>query len=255
MSSKINQSLDEIVSSQRAAGGRRRPQRRAAARPTTTAPVGGVRKTSKQTRPAATKAAPMKGANANGESKVVVSNLPRDVNEGQIKEYFTSSVGFVKRVELSYGPGGVSRGIATVTFHKGDGASKAFNQLNGLLVDNRPIKIEIVVSAAKAAEFAPPAKTLSERTTQPKAQPKSAAIDKKKKEAGKAAGAGGRGRKKGGARSGRPAKKTTEELDSEMADYFDAAANQNENTNGTAPAAANGDAAMEDEILVGELAT
>ncbi len=40
-----------------------------------------------------------------------------------------------------------------------------------------------------------------------------------------------------------------EELDSEMADYFDAAAN-NENTNGGAPAATNGDAPMDGEILV-----
>lgn len=36
-----------------------------------------------------------------------------------------------------------------------------------------------------------------------------------------------------------------------MADYFEANANQNENTNGGAPAATtNGDAPMEDEILV-----
>lgn len=46
-------------------------------------------------------------------------------------------------MELSYGPNSVSRGIATVTFSKLDGASKAFNALNGLLVDNRPIKVSI----------------------------------------------------------------------------------------------------------------
>lgn len=34
-----------------------------------------------------------------------------------------------------------------------------------------------------------------------------------------------------------------------MADYFESA-NNNENTNGAAPAAANGDAPMDDEILV-----
>lgn len=51
-------------------------------------------------------------------------------------------------------------------------------------------------------------------------------------------------------RNPRPAKKTAEELDSEMADYFVSAAN-NENNNSGAPAAANGgDAAMEDEIMV-----
>ncbi|KAI1388906.1 uncharacterized protein F4822DRAFT_261839 [Hypoxylon trugodes] len=253
MSGKLDQSLDEIVSTQRrAAGGRRRVPRRSAGRATTAAPVGGVQKTSKPPRAAATKQVPAKAGGGNGESKVVVSNLPKDVNEGQIKVYFSTSVGPIKRVELSYGPNSVSRGIATVTFAKPDGASRAFNALNGLLVDNRPIKIEIVVSAAKAAEIAPPAKTLTERITQPKAQPKSAANDKKKEAAGKAAGAGAgtRGRKRRPARNGRPTKKTAEELDSEMADYFDAN-NQSENTNGgaPAPAATNGDAAMEDDIL------
>ncbi|GAW15280.1 hypothetical protein EKO27_g9050 [Xylaria grammica] len=243
-SGKLDQPLDEIISTQRrVVGTRRRTQRRSAGRPVATAPVGGVQKTSRQPRNAATKQAPAKAAGGNGESKVVVSNLPKDVNEAQIKEYFTTSVGPIKRVEVSYGPGGVSRGIATVTFHKPDGASKAFNVLNGILVDGRPIKIEIVVSAAKAAEIIPAPKTLTERITQPKAQPKSAANDKKK-DAGKTAAAA-RGRKRRPARSSRPAKKTAEELDSEMADYFNSG-DQNENTNGVA--ANNGDAAMDDEI-------
>ncbi|KAI1825781.1 hypothetical protein F4861DRAFT_537800 [Xylaria intraflava] len=248
MSGKLDQPLDEIISTQRrAVGGRRRSQRRSTGRTATTAPVGGVQKTSKPPRNAVTKQAPVKAAAAHGESKVVVSNLPKDVNESQIKEYFTSSVGPIKRVELSYGPNSVSRGIATVTFQKPDGASKAFSVLNGILVDNRPIKIEIIVSAAKAAEIIPAPKTLTERVTQPKAQPKSAANDKKK-DARKAAGAGVQGRRKRVGRSSRPAKKTAEELDSEMADYFNAG-DQNENTNGV-PATTGGDSAMDDEISV-----
>jgi THO complex subunit 4 len=58
-----------------------------------------------------------------------------------IQEYFQTAVGQVKKVELSYGPGGVSRGIASVIFHHADGASKAFQKLNGLLIDNRPVKV------------------------------------------------------------------------------------------------------------------
>ncbi|KAI0970789.1 hypothetical protein F4678DRAFT_103114 [Xylaria arbuscula] len=244
---KLDQPLDEIISTQRrTVGGRRRSQRRPAGRPVAAAPVGGVQKTSRQPRNAAAKQAPTKAAGGNGESKVVVSNLPKDVNEAQIKEYFTTSVGPIKRVELSYGPNSVSRGIATVTFHKPDGASKAFSVLNGILVDNRPIRIEIVVSAAKAAEIIPTPKTLTERVSQPKAQPKSAANDKKK-DAGKVVGSGSRGHnKKRPGRSSRPAKKTAEELDSEMADYFNSG-DQNDNANGTT-ANTNGDAAMDDEI-------
>lgn len=78
MSGKLDQSLDEILSTQRrAAGGRRGGNRlrRPAGRPATTAPVGGVQKTSRQTRAAATKQTPAKAAGGHGESKVVVSNL------------------------------------------------------------------------------------------------------------------------------------------------------------------------------------
>ncbi|KAI8947066.1 hypothetical protein F4801DRAFT_582741 [Xylaria longipes] len=247
-SGKLDQPLDEIISTQRrAVGGRRKSQRRSAGRPVATAPIGGVQKTARLPRNATAKQAPAKAAGGNGESKVVVSNLPKDVNETQIKDYFSSSVGPIKRVEVSYGPNSVSRGIATVTFHKPDGASKAFNVLNGILVDGRPMKIEIVVSAAKAAEIIPTTKTLTERITQPKAQPKSAANDKKK-DAGKAVGSGARGRKRRPVRSSRPAKKTAEELDSEMADYFNSG-DQNENANG-AVASTSADAAMDDEISV-----
>uniref|UniRef100_L2G2V7 Protein mlo3-like protein n=1 Tax=Colletotrichum fructicola (strain Nara gc5) TaxID=1213859 RepID=L2G2V7_COLFN len=167
------------------------------------------------------------------------------------QEYFLTSVGPIKRVEISYGPNSVSRGIANITFRDADGASKAFQKLNGLLVDNRPIKIEIVVSASQAANVIPPSKTLAERTSQPKAQPKSAAINKRNANASKgpAAGNAQAGKKPRRARSGRPAKKTQEELDSEMADYFESGNANNENAAAPAPAATNGDAAMEEDIM------
>lgn len=121
-------------------------------------------------------------------------------------------------------------------------------------MDGRPIKIEIIVSGDKAAAIAPAPKGLTDRISQPKSQPKSAAPNKKKEAAAKVAGTAGAaargGRRAGRAKSSRPAKKSAEELDSEMADYFEAN-NSNENTAGAAPAAAtNGDAPMEDEILV-----
>lgn len=106
MSSKLNKSLDEILSTQQR---RRRATRRAASRPTI-APVGGIQKSTKPARNAA-KPAPAKNAGATGESKIMVSNLvsrcrrssyavptplfqrtpaltscqPKDVSEGQIK--------------------------------------------------------------------------------------------------------------------------------------------------------------------------
>jgi THO complex subunit 4 len=76
MSGKLDQSLDEILSTQRKAGGRRgrNPARRASGRIATTAPVGGVQKNSKKPQ-AAAKQAPAKASGGPGDSKVVVSNL------------------------------------------------------------------------------------------------------------------------------------------------------------------------------------
>jgi hypothetical protein len=58
-----------------------------------------------------------------------------------VQEYFQTAVTGVKKAELVYGPGGSSRGIANVVFHHSDGASKAYQKLNGLLIDNRPIRV------------------------------------------------------------------------------------------------------------------
>lgn len=157
-------------------------------------------------------------------------------------------------MELSYGPNSQSRGIANVTFHKADGASRAFQKLNGLLVDNRPIKIEVILGGAQAANIIPQPKTLAERATQPKVQPKSA-LDKSAGPKAGQASARGRGKRRGGAttgRSARPSKKTAEELDSEMADYFGSADNAPAAATaggGAAATGSGGDAPMEDEIL------
>lgn len=250
MSGKLDQSLDEILTSQRRnQQGRRRSTRRTAGttRPAPAAPAGGIQKSTKPAR-GANKPTPARGGGVTGESKIMVSNLPKDVSEAQIKEYFVQSVGQVKKVEISYGPGGVSRGIAHVSFQQADGASKAFSTLNGLLIDSKPVKVEVVVASA---DLIPQPKSLAQRIAQPKVQPKSAAAVKKNASTGKGNAAAGKGAKKT-ARAGRinrPAKKTAEELDSEMADYF-VSGNTDSNANAAAPAAAaGGDAAMEEDVL------
>jgi THO complex subunit 4 len=122
------------------------------------------------------------------------------------------------------------------------------------------LQIEIVVGAAQADKVIPlPAKSLAERATQPKAQPKSAASNKHAAKGAKGAaakGAAAAGKKGGrGARNAPRAKKTAEELDSEMADYFGgSSAPAGDNSAAAAAAApaaapATGDAAMEDEIM------
>lgn len=154
------------------------------------------------------------------------------------------NVGKPKKVIVQYGPNGRSLGSAIVIFHKPDHAAKAVKALDNIRIDNRLIRVEVLMSAA-AAPIAQP--SLAERVSQPKKdKPKPAT-------ATKAAGAGakGRGAKRGrGGRVGRPRekKKTVEELDAEMADYFPAGDGGNDAmvTNGAAPAA---DTAMDDEML------
>jgi THO complex subunit 4 len=113
-------------------------------------------------------------------------------------------------------------------------------------------KIDVVLDAKRAAALPPP-KGLGERITQPKtqpkAQPKSAAVTKATASTrGKSARGRGRG---GSAKSARPAKKTAEELDSEMVDYFGGSTTETNGAGaGNAQPATNGDANMDDEVLV-----
>ncbi|KAF2764981.1 hypothetical protein EJ03DRAFT_221813 [Teratosphaeria nubilosa] len=163
MSNKLDQSLDTIMTENKATGkaGAGRPQKRRAATKSkialTSAPSGGVKKNTKvPTAPAVKTPA--------GDSKIIVSSLPQDVDEAVIKEFFETAIGGVKKVVLSYGPNGRSRGEATVTFNKPDGAARSYQEYNKVVVDNRPMKIEIVGGMTTVA----PAKSLSDRMPQPK---------------------------------------------------------------------------------------
>lgn len=50
---------------------------------------------------------------------------------------------------LTYGPNGVSRGIATIIFSKPGSANDALVQLNGMLVDKRPMKVKLINSTLR----------------------------------------------------------------------------------------------------------
>jgi THO complex subunit 4 len=83
--SRLDQSLESIISSRKQStrkgrGGRRSEAGRPAA---TAAPVGGVKKSTKQTKQP--KAAPAGPAPSGGESKIMISNLPLDVEQGQLQ--------------------------------------------------------------------------------------------------------------------------------------------------------------------------
>ncbi|KAJ5508607.1 hypothetical protein N7527_010750 [Penicillium freii] len=251
MSANLDKSLDDLVGSRRQtarhSARRRSGSRRAATKPSA---VGGVKKSTKAT-PKAAHPAPVAQT---GSSKILVSGLPSDVSEANVKEYFNKSAGPVRRVMLTYNQNGTSRGIASIQFARADTAAKATKELNGLLVDGRPMKIEVVYDASHVPTV-PAAKPLTERIAQ-KARPKSAAAPKAKENKTTATEKGSR-RGKGPARprgrnAGRGKPKTVEELDAEMVDYFSTDAPPAEGTapiNGTVPqASANQDVGMADEI-------
>ncbi|RPA88000.1 RNA-binding domain-containing protein [Ascobolus immersus RN42] len=237
----LDRSLDEILSgSARPARGNRRGGEKSA--------PGGIRK--RPQRAAAAKATAavttLKSTSSGSEqgSKIIVSNLPYDITENQIKEYFTKVVGPIRKCTLVYGPEGKSRGVATIVFQKPGDGKKAFESHNGVLVDKRPMKVELVVEAK--------APGLEDRIGPINNKP--APAPKKAKPA-PATSTRGRGQ---GARRGRGAKpagrkpKTAEELDAEMADYFNDVSGAPATT-GTeaapAPQPANGGDANMDEVL------
>lgn len=81
-------------------------------------------------------------------SSILIEDSRFDENTNQIllviQEYFTKSAGPVKKVMLTYNQNGTSQGIASIIFSKPETAAKAARELNGLLVDGRPMKVRTV---------------------------------------------------------------------------------------------------------------
>ncbi|KAI4272424.1 MAG: hypothetical protein L6R38_006608 [Xanthoria sp. 2 TBL-2021] len=139
------------------------------------------------------------------------------------------------------------RGIVTIVFSRPESAAKALESLNGVQVDKRPMKIEVVLDATKAVA-AVPSKGLSDRITNNKGPKPATAAKATANGAGTRDNTRGRGR--GGRRgrnAGRAKPKTADELDAEMTDYFDTNAangavqgNDGVATNGAVQPVANG---------------
>ncbi|KAK7208100.1 hypothetical protein BZA70DRAFT_272920 [Myxozyma melibiosi] len=227
MSMNLDKSLDEIIS-QNPSARRRGRGGRGGLKGARGATGGGVRKaaTKPVVRAAAKPAASLDPTSRLDNDKIIISNLPADIDESSIKEYFAHEIGPVKKCSLAFNKNGKSIGVATMVFSKHGDASRAFKRFNGVPIDNgkKILSIELVVD--------PNRKTLADRI---QAKPEVVAAAAAKSKRGKkgpaaavpAAGAATRGGRKGRAR--RP-KKTVEQLDAEMADYFV--------QSGSAPAAA-----------------
>ncbi|GAA5880744.1 hypothetical protein JCM5296_000399 [Sporobolomyces johnsonii] len=220
----IDKSLDDIISTKKRSRG---PRRQRGNPPASSKQQAGVAAPAAPAVPAAQAAA----ANVHVGDKIIVSNLPDDVNEVQIKELFTTTVGPVRTVSLSYNAQGKSKGIATVGFNRAEHATSAYQQYNKRLIDGkRPMKVEIIVDPARAARGAGAGAPLTARLGAAPASATVAAAGGSTARAPRAEGAtrgpgGGGGRRRGGGRGGRGErgeerpKATVESLDAEMSDW------------------------------------
>ncbi|KAI0301614.1 hypothetical protein B0F90DRAFT_1554319, partial [Multifurca ochricompacta] len=144
--------------------------------------------------------------------KIVVSNLPSDVNEAQVKELFQTTVGPLREVNLHYDSNGRSKGVASVVFQKRGDGNKAYQQYNNRLIDGkRPMKIEVVVDPSRLA----PTPSLASRVAPAE---NTATVTNGTQAASRGGAPRGRGRRPGTRKAERPPK-TVEDLDAEMEDY------------------------------------
>ncbi|KAI2635140.1 hypothetical protein GGS21DRAFT_543423 [Xylaria nigripes] len=172
-------------------------------------------------------------------TKIKVENLHYDLSESDLEGLFNRIAPVVK-LELLYDRAGRSEGILYVTYESRDDALNAIREFNGANAKGQPIRLSLVASAPRRNPFDTaqlPSKSLAERITRPRsASPDDQDIDRyvprggrrsyspKPKRRGRRVGArredeSGKPTRSVG-RDGRP-RKTQEELDAEMADYFE----------------------------------
>ncbi|KAH9963003.1 hypothetical protein BC827DRAFT_1196473 [Russula dissimulans] len=207
----MDKSLDDIVAASRVVKQTKRgaPRRGAGAR----AQVLGTTATSPATKARIANATKPANASPQPVEKIVVSNLPADVNEAQVKELFQTTVGPLREVNLHYDANGRSKGVASVIFQKKGDGNKAYQQYNNRLIDGkRPMKIEVVVDPSRLASTP----SLASRV----APVENAAVVTNGTQAARSRGGAprGRGRRLGTRKTERP-QKTVEDLDAEMEDY------------------------------------
>lgn len=81
----------------------------------------------------------------NEVGKILVSNLHYAVSEHDLKELF-SQVGPVRSATLIFDSRGQSQGSGIVIFNRGPDAMRAVKQFNGVTLDNRAMRIAIPVT-------------------------------------------------------------------------------------------------------------
>ncbi|KAH9891408.1 RNA-binding domain-containing protein [Xylariomycetidae sp. FL2044] len=173
-------------------------------------------------------------------TKLKIENVHYELSEDDLHGLF-SRIGPVTKLQLIYDRAGRSEGIAYVTYETRNDANAAIREFDGANAKGQPIRLTIMSSAPRRNPFdnaRMPGKPLAERITRPRSLSPGGDVDRyvpgggggsrsrsplPRRRGGRRAGA----RREGGQRApqeprgrdGRP-KKTQEELDAEMDDYF-----------------------------------
>ena len=243
MSSQVDKALDSIIDSK--SGSKKRPRGRTVAKKTALGGKARAKTPGKAAKAAkADKIAAAAAAAATSTQdptyyalRAIVSGMPRDVSEAQVREFFSKEVGPLGKVEGSYNAKGTPTGSFTLTFRKQGHAAQAMNRFNDTAVDGgaRTMKVQVIMDpSAKplAARLSLPAtKSAGKDSASTTAVSKSAKRRAKAKAKAAVAATGGAAAAKpaqqnGGAKKsarrgkkGRPVKSAAE-LDAEMNDYF-----------------------------------
>ncbi|KAG0205885.1 hypothetical protein BGX28_002575 [Mortierella sp. GBA30] len=147
-------------------------------------------------------------------SKMQVSNLDHRVSADDLKLVFSSRVGPLKKCTLMYDQNGKSTGTAVVHFTRVGDAAIAYSKFNGVPLDGRPMKIEIVLAPATAQAVLPVAAA-------PRAPAHNQNQQRSQNQGRGGRGGRGRGRGRGGRQAGEKREnKTADQLDAEMTDYM-----------------------------------
>ncbi|TIB98288.1 hypothetical protein E3Q18_02112 [Wallemia mellicola] len=138
-SMNIDQPLEDVIKAKRQQ--QRSNRKQTQQRKRTAGPKqGGSKRLAQGAKPVAGRVVPKtkQGAPINEQTakKIIVSNLPLDVNDQSLRELMTTTIGPVSECSISYDQKGNSKGFAQVRFKRPGDGNKAYNDFNGRLIDN-----------------------------------------------------------------------------------------------------------------------